>query len=322
MSVEPLVSIGLVSWNSAAHLPACLSALAGQTYPRREVIVVDNASTDDSLTRVAAHLPSARIITNTYNTGFCRAHNLAIRAAQGAYYLPLNPDACLHPDYLARLVAALEAAPDFGSAGGKLSRPPLEGEAAQIDSTGLFLDRRRRQYLRGHGETDTGQYAAADEVFGMDGAAPLYRRAMLDDIAMDGEYFDESFFAHKEDVDLAWRARLLGWKCAYVPNATAYHARGFRPGRRAPLSTEVRLHAVKNRYLLLLKNESAAGWKRDGAHIVWYDLQILAYLLVFERSSLAALPLLRRVWPRARLWRERLWPRVRVDPETMLKWFR
>jgi GT2 family glycosyltransferase len=314
------VSVGLVTWNSAAHLPACLSALAGQTYPSLELIAVDNASTDDSAAQVAARCPAARVVRSPVNTGYCGGHNQAIRAARGGYYLPLNPDVVMTPTYVAALVDALEARPRHGSVAGKLLQ--ADGPRPTIDSTGLFIDRKRRQYLRGHGELDTGRYAQATEVFGVDGAAPLYRRAMLDDIQIDGEYFDESFFAHKEDVDLAWRAQLLGWSCWYTPEAVAVHPRNFRPGRRTPMAPAIRVHAVKNRYLLLLKNESRAGWRRDGARILAYDLQILAYLLLFERASLGAIPLLRRAWPRARRWRSEIWRRARTQPEAALEWFR
>jgi len=322
MGQSPLTSIGLVTWNSARHLPESLSALSANTEALFELIVVDNASADDSLAQVNAHFPTAHVIRNPANLGFCQAHNQAIRLAQGDYYLPLNPDVVMQPGYLVALVNALEYRPDYGMAVGKLQQSLPNHTPAHLDSTGLFLDRRRRQYLRGHGEIDQGQYDQADEVFGADGAASLYRRTMLEDVQVDDEYFDESFFAHKEDVDLSWRARLLGWRCWYTPQAVALHPRHFRPGRREPIAPAIRVHAVKNRYLLLLKNESRWGWQRDGAQIMWYDLQILVYLCLFERASFQAFGLLRRAWPRAREWRRQIWKRARVDPRQMLAWFR
>ena len=222
---KPLVSIGLVTWNSAVHLPACLDAIARQGYANRELIVVDNASTDPSTDLVVRDYPQARVIRNVENTGYCHAHNQAIGASKGTYYLPLNPDATMQPDYLSALVSALEERSDYGSAAGKLLQPAENNQIPRLDSTGLFIDRQRRQYLRGYGEEDTGQFDHAEEVFGVDGAAPLYRREMLEDIRIDGQYFDESFFIHKEDVDLAWRARLLGWRCWYTPEAVAVHQR-------------------------------------------------------------------------------------------------
>jgi GT2 family glycosyltransferase len=319
---EPLVSIGLVTWNSATYLPSCLKALIEQDYVNWELLVVDNASGDYSLDLVAQFFPAAKIIKNTDNTGFCHAHNQAIQSSNGTYYMALNPDVTMQPKYLAAMVSALEERLDYGSAAGKLLQSQTEGKASIIDSTGLFIDRRRRQFLRGNGETDTGQYDHAGEVFGVDGAAPLYRREMLEDIKIDGQYFDESFFAHKEDVDLAWRARLLGWRCWYTPEAVAFHPRSFRPSQRESVAPAVRVHAVKNRYLLLYKNESPQGWRRDGLPIFWYDLKILVYLCLYERSSLSAFKLLHKAWRRAQYWRREIWKRVRVNPDEMLKWFR
>lgn len=319
--IEPLVSIGLVTWNSAPHLPGCLKALAEQEYTHWELVVVDNDSKDHSVELIAQGYPGAKIIKNHDNTGFCHAHNQAIQASKGAYYLPLNPDVVMQPGYLAAMVASLEERPDYGSAAGKLWQSKADGQAPILDGTGLFMDRQRRQHLRGHGEADTGQYDQGGEVFGVDGAAPLYRREMLEDIKIDGQYFDESFFAHKEDVDLAWRARLLGWRCWYTPEAIAIHPRNFRPDQRKLITPSLRIHAVKNRYLLLLKNESHQGWRRDALHILWYDFKIVVYLCLFERSSLAALKELRQVWPSAQSWRREIWKRVRVDSKEILRWF-
>jgi GT2 family glycosyltransferase len=318
-----LISIGIVTWNSATHLPCCLKALSAQNDVTLELIVIDNASDDQSVELVLQYFPDARVIRNTNNTGFCHAHNQAISAAKGKYYMALNPDVVMMPDYISKMVTVLEEKPDYGSIAGKLMQTQGGEHASILDSTGLFIDRQRRQYLRGHGEMDTGQFDQASEVFGVDGAAPLYRREMLEDIKIDGQYFDESFFAHKEDVDLAWRARLLGWRCWYTPEAVAVHPRGFRPGqKREVISPAVRVHAVKNRYLLLKKHESSLGWRRDGMSILWYDLKILGYLCLFERSSLKAFSLLCQVWHLASEWRREIWKRVRVEPAEMLGWFK
>jgi GT2 family glycosyltransferase len=320
-----LVSVGVVTWNSAGDLPGCLEAIARQTHPHLQVIVVDNGSRDASLEIVAARCPQALVLRNPGNAGFCRAHNQAIRAAKGDFYLPLNPDVVMEPDYVATLVSALERLPGYGSAGGKLlqSGPEPDSGPARFDSTGLFIDRRRRQYLRGHGEPDRGQYQNEEEVFGVDGAAPLYRRTMLDDVSFEGEYFDESFFSHKEDVDLAWRARLLGWRCRYVPAAVAHHRRTFRPGasKRRRIDPAIKVHGVKNRYLLLLKNDSWRGLRRDALPVVVYDLATFGYLLARERTSLAALKMLRDLWPRTLAWRRAIWARVR-EPDALSDWLR
>lgn len=317
---EPPVSVGLVTRDSAVHLPACLAALAAQTYPRLELILVDNASRDGSPDLVADRFPAARVLRNARNEGFSRAHNTAIATSGGAYYLALNPDARLEPDYVAGLVGALEARPAFGAAAGKL-RLPEGGPRPILDAAGLSIGRDRRPRLRGHGRPDDGRYDRAGEVFGVDGAAPLYRRAMLEDARLGGEVFDEAFFAYREDVDLAWRARLLGWRAWYEAGVRATHVRGFRPGTRGP-SRAARRYSVRNRYLLLMKNETAPGWRRDWPAILGYDLIILGYLAARERSSLPALAELPRLWPPMRAKRRELMARLRVDPAAPLCWFR
>jgi GT2 family glycosyltransferase len=318
----PFISIGLVTWNSARYLPTCLGALSNLGDVDIELIVVDNDSRDDSLQIVANFFPQAKIIQNTTNRGFCDPHNQAIQSSNTPYYMPLNPDIQLHPGYLAGMVEALEAHPRNGMSAGKLLLGTPTTTNNLIDSTGLFIDRKRRQYLRGHGEIDQGQYDSPGEVFGVDGSAPLYRREMLDDIKINGEYFDEAFFAHKEDVDLAWRARIFGWKCVYTPKAVAFHDRQFRPGKRKGLSSEIRLDAVKNRYFLLLKNETKEGWRRDWLPILWYDIKILAYLFAYERTSLKAIGMVKKNWPRLKNWRNEIMNRKRVSPQETLKWFR
>ena len=318
----PLVSVGIVTWNSSIHLPNCLDALASQSPIDFELIVVDNASNDNSLDVIMKYFPQAITIRNAENTGFCHAHNQAIRASRGRFYLPLNPDIEMEKNYISVLVADLETRPTYGSAAGKLLLKPRETSPHKLDSTGLFIDKRRRQFLRGHAEIDLGQYDQPGEVFGVDGAAPLYRREMLEDIKVDGQYFDEIFFAHKEDVDLAWRARLLGWSCWYDPKAVAYHERNFKPGQREVISSVIKVHAIKNRYLLLMKNELPSGWFRDGLSILWYDLQIFVYMCLFERSSLKAFGILWQDRSRVIAWREDIKRRLRVQPAEMLSWFK
>jgi GT2 family glycosyltransferase len=314
---EPLVSIGLVTWNSADDLPACVQAIQDQTYSSIELIVVDNASNDASLGCLATAAIFPRIIKNLSNYGFARAHNQAIAVAQGKYYLALNPDVVMEPNYVSILVGALERYSDCGMAGGKLLI-----DSKRIDSTGLFLDRKRRQYLRGHQELDSGQYDQSGEVFGIDGAAPLYRRTMIDDVAENSRFFDELFVTYKEDVDVAWRARWLGWRAWYTPAAQAQHRRTFRPGQRQRGNRDTRRNSVRNRYLTLLKNETWDGWRRDWLHILTYDAGILGYLLLVEQASLAAFIDVCRLWPPIQRKHLLLMSRKRVAAAELLQWFK
>jgi GT2 family glycosyltransferase len=316
----PLVSVGIATWNSESHIPTCLRRLEEQRYPNLEVTVVDNASVDRSVELVRQSWPGARVIENGRNDGFCRAHNTAIRASAGKYYLALNPDVQMLPGFLDHLVVALESQPASGAAMGKLLQPSESGPPA-IDAAGLGINRSRHQYLRGRGEPDRGQYDTASEVFGVDGAAPLYRLSMLEDVKIEGQYFDEQFFAYMEDVDLAWRARLFGWASWYEPAATAVHARTFQPGRRRLMPRPMRRMAVKNRYLMLLKNEGREEFRRDWWRILGYDLGIWGYILLLEQSSAGAVGLLRRQWDEGLAWRREIWARAKALPAERMQWF-
>jgi GT2 family glycosyltransferase len=316
----PVVSIGVVTWNSEEDLAACLEGVAAQENPTLELIVVDNGSTDGSVDMVRKAYPAAVVLTNPENEGYCRAHNQAITLARGEFYLGLNPDVRLLPGYIERMVRALRDRPEYGSAVGKLWQT-TDHDPRLLDSTGLFLDRRRHQYLRGHGQPDLGQYDQAGEIFGVDGAVAFHRRKMLEDVAFEGQYFDEQFFSYMEDVDLAWRARLLGWKSWYEPSAQAFHRRRFKPGGRGRMEREIRRVAVKNRYLMILKNEGAEEWRRDRWRVRLYDLEILGYILLLEQSSLASYTLFREQKDRAQAWRREIWKKARAQTAERMDWF-
>ena len=126
-----------------------------------------------------------------------------------------------------------------------------------VDSTGIYFNPMLRHLDRGSQEVDNGHYLHYEYVFGATAAAALYRREMIDDIALDGEFFDPDFFVYREDADVAWRAQLMGWKCLYAPYARGYHVRTVLPGNRRALPPVINMHSVKNRFLMRMKNMHA-----------------------------------------------------------------
>ncbi len=277
-----------MTYNSAGTIDLCLDALLAQRGVTFSLYVIDNASTDDTVARVRAK--GVAITVNSSNVGYAVAHNQAIDQTTSDYVLTLNPDVRLDPGFLQALTEALDHDPSLGSACGCLFRvEALEDQATHIDSLGTYMRRNRRQGLIGDGLPITAQPDVITSIFGPDGAAAFYRRTMLEDIRVLDEIFDADFFMHKEDIDVCWRAQLCGWGSACVPGATARHVRGFRPGQRARVSAVIRFYGVRNRYLLMLKNEQRTHFLRDLPAIAIYDLGILAYLLVRERESLRAL---------------------------------
>jgi GT2 family glycosyltransferase len=315
------VTIVLVTWNSAAYLPRCLEGVAHQTVRDRELIVVDNASTDDSVDLVRPH--ATRLLRNDTNRGFSAAVNQAIALAASPFILLLNPDCYLHADYLERLLALFEDE-SVGSATGLLIR--AEGVSIRptgvVDSAGIRMTRNGRHLDLGQGEAIASIPAQPFEVFGVSGAAALFRTAFLRDVVIDGEIFDEDFFAYREDADLAWRGRLFGWTSMCEPRAQADHVRHVTPEARRSLSPEINMHSVKNRFLLRLKNEGWGLVLRNGPFEWLRDLIVFAAALTIERSSLPAFSWLWRNRARVLAKRKVVQTRRKVGDHELARWFR
>jgi GT2 family glycosyltransferase len=314
----PLVSIGVVTWNSSAHIDECLSAVRAQTHRPVELLVADNASSDGTRDRLEALTSPAERLSFDSNRGFAAAHNALIARSRGEYYLALNPDVTLARDHVARLVEVLEADATIGAATGKLLRREPVGI---IDSTGIVMLPSIRHLDRGAEEVDRGQYGRDEDVFGASGAAAFYRRAMLDDVQVEGEWFDESFFAYREDADLAWRAQLLGWRCRYVAGAVATHVRHVTPERRSALPAQVNRWSVRNRFLLRLKNQTAAHALEFALPSLVRDVQVVGFVLLREWSSLPAFAEVVRLLPATLRKRRAILRRRRSDNPSIAAWF-
>jgi len=318
-SPGPLVSIGIVTWNSAPHIESCLASVRRQTLARLELLVVDNGSTDGTAERLRELTLSSERILLDRNTGFSAAHNLAIARTSAPFHLALNPDVRLSEMFLETLVEAIATDDRAGSAAPRLVRA---GDAGVLDSAGIYLLPSQRHLDRGQDEPDRGQYSRREYVFGVTGAAGFYRRAMLDDVAIDGEVFDEDFFAYREDADLAWRAQWRGWRCLYVPEAGAVHVRRVTPERRATLPPEINRASVRNRFLLRIKNQPFGHALRFAAPALWRDLQVAGYTVLREHSSLPAFGDLARLLPRMVRKRRQIMRRRVTSNADMARWFR
>lgn len=319
------VSVGIVTWNSAATVERCLAAVRKQTHRTIELIVVDNASSDATRDLIVRHTGAHERVLLDRNAGYAAAHNLAIARTTGDYYLALNADVFLSATFVATLAGAaadvdvIQSDPRIGAAAGKLFRAD---DPTRIDSTGIYMVPSQRHLDRGAGEVDRGQYDRRELVFGVTGAAAFYRRTMLADVAVDGEVFDEDFFAYREDADLAWRAQLLGWHCLYVPDAVAHHVRRVTPERRASLPAELNRMSVRNRFLLRIKNQPAGHAARFLGPALWRDAQVIGYALVRERTSLPGLIDVIRLLPRTLRKRRLVMARRRIRTAELARWFR
>jgi GT2 family glycosyltransferase len=178
-----------------------------------------------------------------------------------------------------------------------------------------------RHFDRGWNEPDDGRFNQTEYVFGACAAAALYRRAMIEDVSLEDGFFDPDFFAYREDADVAWRMQLLGWRCLYVPAALSYHVRSVTPGPRRPVPPLLRMHSVKNRFLLRMKNVTGDLYRRHWPAATARDLLVIAGCLFAEPSSLPAFWRLARCAGRALEKRRAIMARRRASDQYLANWF-
>ncbi len=343
------VSVNLVVLNGRKFLPNCLDSVFNQTYPNYEILIVDNCSSDGSAQFIKQKYPQLRLLESQVNLGFAGGHNVAIENSDGEFILCLNQDIVVHKDFLENAVAFLKKNPTIGALQPKLLRLKEQNnnfiKTDIIDTTGLLMLKNRRIIARGQGQKDEGQFDKTEEIFGVDGALPVYRREALEDVkisvnsrnrsAFDPryEYFDEDFFAYKEDVDLAWRLRLTGWKAFYVSGAAvAWHARSAGDStatnylgiirERLKIGKFAKYLSFKNQRLMQIKNEQP--WLLF-KHLPWFlpkEIASWIYVILFEHYTWRAIRDLFRQAPRAWQKRKIIMKRKRVGFAQMAPWFK
>lgn len=324
MKITEPVLVSIVTHDDSRFLERCLKAVLGQDAPLR-VKVLDNASGDGSA--AIARRMGVEVEESPVNLGFSAGHNRNIRGESFRYVIFLNPDCLLEPDYLSCLVETLGEVAGAGMAGGKLLRMDREGlpvrrrDRPVIDSTGMYFTPAQRHFDRGSGEEDDGRYDRPQEVFGITGAAMVCSREMLEDVRLGDEYFDEDFFAYREDADLCWRARLRGWKAIYHPGARAFHHRHVLPGERRKLNPALNAHSLKNRYLMRSKNMDFRVRMRCMPFMYLRDAAAFLYVLFVEPTSLRAYREVRALRVESLRKRRQVQSGRRIDGREMSWWF-
>lgn len=334
MSLSDRVAVCIVTWNSAAEIRGCLASIGALLHRPLELVIVDCASEDDSLEIARKHRPEdipCSFVALDENLGFAGGMNRALAETNAPWVFSLNPDARPAPDYLGRLLDRLDGLSassratgrkgGIGAATGRLVRfEEVAGEPV-LDACGMRLTLTWRHLDRGSGEPDVGQLARPERVFGVTGAASLFRREALDDAAVDGEVFDSDFHSFREDAELCFRLHERGWEAVYEPAALCRHRRSNLPERRSRMSAAVNLHSLKNRYLLRAYHQGLVNALFTLPTVLARDMMAAIYVLARERSSLGAYRWLwrnrRRIIKRRRLIRNR---RTRPSRE-IDRWF-
>ncbi len=308
-------------------------------------MIIDNGSDDGTVEFIRSNYPTVSVLQNFKNFGFARANNQGIQLARSEYVLVMNPDVILPENFLQEIVGFADQNPTAASFGGKILKLRTEAydqndqeglrasvKSNLIDSTGLQIFKSRQVVDRGEGQIDKGQFDRSEEVFGLSGACVLYRKNCLQEVMVRNEYFDQDFFAYKEDIDLAWRLRLYGFGAWYVPQAVCYHHRRLAnhqdqgvkkvmQSRRA-VSKMLRFYSFRNHHLLLVKNDQ---WLNIGLTLPWLlgrELQIIFYALVFEPFQFKSMIEFFKLLPKMLIKRHVIMAHKRTSPREIRKWFK
>lgn len=245
-AIMPFISVIIVNYNGLRFLQNCLASLQKQNYPssRYEIILVDNGSTDGSISFIRNNWTEVRIIDAQKNLGFAAGNNLGFEYAKGDFFALLNNDTEVPENWISVLVDTILESYSIGLVTCKIL---FHADRQIINSTGLQLLNDGRGSDRGFREKDLGQYNKKEDVFGACGASMLLRKEMLVDIGN----FDDRLFMYYEDLDLAWRAKLQNWRCVYTPETVVYHIHCGSSGEWSDFFT---FHVERNRALISIKN--------------------------------------------------------------------
>lgn len=288
------VCVVIVNWNGERFLDRCLSALMNQTVRPHEIILVDNASTDDSVS-IVRQFPAVRLMALEQNSGFARGNNLAIDSASAdlEWIALLNPDAFPEPRWLEELLQSVQDNPEFDVFGSKLVNA---SDPAVLDGAGDAYHMSGLVWRMGHGDPVPSLPEPAREIFSPCAAAALYRRSALLEVGG----FDEDFFCYVEDVDLGFRLRLAGYRCLYVPASVAHHVgSGTTGGQHSDFSV---YHGHRNLVWTFVKNmPGVLFWLLLPLHVALNLVSILWFALrgqgaVILRAKCDALLGLPKMW--------------------------
>lgn len=291
-----LVSIVIVNWNGEKYLKKCIESLLKQSYSNIEIIIIDNDSSDDSVDIINNNFKDKLKLFLNKNTGYAGGSNKGIELSKGEFIVIANPDVVFEKNYIKNCVAKLVQDKSIGAVTGKLLKYDFEKNKKLnvIDSVGIRFNHSRQAFDIDQNELDTGLHEEDKRVFGVCGAAAIFKKDVLEKVKVNNEYFDYDFFAYKEDIDLCWRINLYGYKCYYVHDAIAYHGRGLNSSKgiintiknRKSQSDFLKGISFRNHYLMILKNETKDSYKKDRIKIYIGALKYIIFFILFDWKCL------------------------------------
>lgn len=312
--------IGIILYEdfTAKYLPYFLQSLKKQTYQDFELLVFDNGEKegDKNLAIVNDYYPQVKWQGVKKNLGFSRSYNFLIREANDAgaeYFLTINPDIILEPDALELLIGEIDRDDDLGSVCPKIMRWNFAKNQKTniIDSCGIKLKSGLRFFDLGQGEVDHGQFIEP-EILGPSGAAGFYRLSALEKIKENDQYFDELMFMYKEDCDLAYRLKLVGYKSKCITNALVYHDRtaqgkGENDAKvikaRRDKSRQVKEWSFLHQQIIFIKYWYLLDFA-DKLNAIVYELKMLVFISLFERYLLRQFKELKKIRERIKIYKK------------------
>lgn len=222
----PLVSIAILNWNGRNFLQQFLPSVTAGTYSSKEIVVIDNGSTDDSITFLQAHFPSVRIVKLPTNYGFAKGYNEGLKQVRSDYYVLLNSDVEVKPGWIEPVIDLMESDKSIGVCQPKILQYANKDLFEYAGASGGWLDYLGYPFARGRifdfCEKDEGQFDTTEPIFWASGAAMFVRASLYHELGG----LDEYFFAHQEEIDFCWRVQLAGYKVYCCPQSVVYHVGG------------------------------------------------------------------------------------------------
>ena len=349
----PRVSINLVVMNGENFIRHSLRSVKEQSYPQNliEINILDNGSTDKTREIIQEELEIENwklkiggfsLIENPTNIGFWAGQEKLFGRSGGEIIIAMT-DVILEPNFIKNAALALEKNLRMGAIQAKIYQMELYNKTSPvftniIDTAGFAIFKSRRVINLGQGEEDRGQFNDQQEVFAVEGAVPIFRKTSLEDCKIEGKIIDPDYRAgslgYGDDLDLAWRMRLFGWRQVLAPDVIAYHDRSTtkdtagnwldylkRVGRRKQIPILKRRLDWRNVRFTIIKNDYIINILRALPKILARETAILFYSLLFEPAVLLEIPALLKCLPNMLRKRRVIMQRAKTGSAEMRKWF-
>ena len=346
---NPPVTINLVVLNGEKYIRHCLDGILAQTYPHEliEFNILDNGSLDNTANIIEnAKFKNQNIkflkwdlIKSKQNLGMWPGQEELLQHSNGKYILAVAVDVILNIDFIKNAVEAMDKDDKIGALEAKIYKYDLVNnniiKTTILDTCGFKIFKSRRIINIGHGEKDNGQYDDLGYIFAVEGAAPFFRKEALKNCKIEVgprfEIVDHDFFWYGDDLDLAWRMNLFGWKQIFAPSVIAWHDRqttkklrgSFADFRaiRSTLPLSKRQLEWKNIRFTIIKNDYIISILKDLPRVLKREAMMFGYLMFFEPKVLLEIPNFLRLLPKMLRKRKEIMRKSKVSPKEMERWF-